>query len=90
MFEFDPRSVNKRYLTRETSGQFHFVRTDTMDTFAHQCSGWGYGTAAEGRQDHGFGLGRTSTAFHMNFRDEDGIRKIDQPDDYYRDPRKLT
>lgn len=87
MATFDPRSKNRMYLTRETEGQFGFTCGNNTDTFAHHCTNFSYNTTHEGRVDEGNVMGRANTCWRNFYRDEDGVRRFDEPDDYYRDSR---
>lgn len=87
MSSFDPRSKNRRYLSRDTSGQLEFTSSDATDTFAHHMCGFNYMATDEGRVDQGSISGRNNSSWRVCYRDDEGIRKFDQPDDYYRDPR---
>lgn len=91
MRPFNPRSKNRKYLSRSTHGQLEFTSCDSTETFSHQHGIMAYQTTNEGRDDQGFEssfiYGRDDRPWRQCFRDPVGIRKFDEPDDYYRDPR---
>lgn len=89
MTAFDPRSKNTEYLTRDTDGQLDFISSDASDTFAHHRKDFTYQQPNEGRDERDVTHGRKSTAFHDVYRTTNGIRKFDEPNDYYRDPRPV-
>jgi len=88
MSNFDPRSKNRKYLTRSTFGQMEFTSADDKDCFSHH-EIFSNGRAHEGRLTECIIHGRTNIAFRNEYLSREGIRDFDEPYDYYRDSRKL-
>lgn len=84
--EFDPREKNCKYLTRDTSGQLEFISTDGTNGFAHHGI-YDSMTPAQGRTINNISKGRANTSYREIYLSTDGVRKFDEPYDYYRDPR---